>query len=106
MSCLFSFRPVSSSSSFSPADLSSWNFPVTVRNEDSLAHALQVLSNPGRPFKPHRAVILNEDGDVAGILSQSDVVAWLREHVDFLEHTVPELVRARLHTLWFCCTVA
>jgi len=80
-------------------NLSGLDFPVTVRNEDSLVTAIRLLSNVGKPFFLHRAVVLNDDEEVAGILSQTDIVEWLREHLDQLERAIPELVTADIYKL-------
>jgi len=75
-------------------NFSQWNYPVYVSMTSSLNEILQAFDSPGRHFKPHRVVVLNEKSEPYNILSQSDLIRFFATRIDSFpvaDKTITEL---------------
>jgi len=56
---------------------SKMDLPFVVTQRSSIAEVIRMFGEAGRTTRPHRALVLNDNGEITGIISQSDLVYFI-----------------------------
>jgi len=76
---------------FEIVNFSNMNYPIYIREDASIQDAIKLFCRPRTVNRLHRIGVVNENGKLVNVISQSDIIYFAVKHIDTIPKSLVDL---------------